>query len=238
MTVDADADNWALDLIRLFAAALRDLNNGKPIAKRWRAEIERALGNRHRGAPKRRNVGERQKQVAMRWLQARLSCETGPVASVISAIADERGVEERAVYRDIKAGKVAAYSAELEQRLARRDAERLQHRKDGAAAIRRRIDAGESFDDILRNADFGTHKAIREHQTQGLPLEGKPPEPPLDDYATRHETIKAWVLDGRNRVIDAPSVEAEKRYRLVREVGPIVMPRRAARVPKRRHPQG
>jgi hypothetical protein len=104
------------------------MNDGKPIPQPWRAEIERALGNPRRGAPKRRTVKEREKRIAMRWLKARQSGEPGAVAREVSAIAEEYGIDVRAVYRDVRAGEIAAYTAEIEQRLGHRDAERQRQR--------------------------------------------------------------------------------------------------------------
>lgn len=208
-----DAADWVHDLIRLFAAALRDLNDGKPVPARWREEIEHALGKPRRGAPKSERVSARQRKVAKRVLRARLTGKPGASTREVEKLAEEYGVDPRAILRDKKQGFPVAASEEILERLKVKDAERDRQRRERGERIRERVNAGESLDQILQDAPFPEFRAIRNHQTKGLPLEGAPRPPLVTTCEERQGSIVAWILDGMNRIVDAEPVETINVYR-------------------------
>jgi hypothetical protein len=129
--VENETDLLAFQLLQTFAAALRDLSEGKPIPAHWRNRLDRELGPRkNRGRPGIERVMERDLSIARRVLSHYLSVENGAekkkITQYVNELAEEyalkgRAFETKDVFRIYKRHRIQVLAEEAGRRLRARD---------------------------------------------------------------------------------------------------------------------
>lgn len=84
--------------------------------------------------------------------------------------------------------------------------------------IHRRLEVGESLDDLLRDPDlpFKDFEAIREHQERGTPIFASKSVPGADDWTQRRQAAIHWIATGMSLAFGHDAPEAVNRNRAAR----------------------
>lgn len=204
-----ETDTYARELIRMFAASLRDLNGGAPIPDYWRQQLSRELGPpAKRGIKPNARVVARKQGWARDILAARLAIESSKASGGISRVAESLAEEASKgnqtftasdVFNAAREYEVFAMSEEVFRRLQDDDAAEERARRERAAVIQRRRAAGEPLDDILADPSISIEMfaAIRGYQDDSRrPPEGAPARPTASSYADRQRAILEWLSVG------------------------------------------
>lgn len=237
--MDTEADVLAFELIEVFAAALRDLNEGKPIPVEWRECLERELGPKKRRGPRpSERVTQRDLDIARRMLQHYLALEKGEANKKISTFAQEladeycgkgRKFESKDVFEIYKKYQNNAISEEVCRRLKANDETMDRARLERNRKIQKRLEAGETLEQMLFDTDLPMESfvAIRNHQTRGTDLAEAPTKPSATDYPSRRQAIIQWLNDGMNRGIHYDPVPIANLYAGARQqLIPKLIPRK------------
>ena len=222
--MDTEADLLTLKLIEVFAAALRDLNEGRPIPAKWREYLERELGPKKRRGPRpREQVTQRDLDIARRMLQHYLALEKGEtnkkITTFVQELADEycakgRKFESKDVFEIYKKYQNNAMSDEIYRRLKANDERMESARLERGRQIQQRLETGETLEQMLfdRDLPFESFVAIRNHQTRGIDVAEPPTRPSATDYPSRRQAIIQWLNDGMNRGIHYDPVPIANLY--------------------------
>ncbi|MEK6210784.1 MAG: hypothetical protein AABM64_10535 [Pseudomonadota bacterium] len=208
--MDTEADLLALSLIEVFAAALRDLNEGNSIPVKWREYLEREVGmKKMAGRPRIERVTQRDLNIARRMLQHYLAVEGGESAKNVTTFAQELADEYRPKGRAFTAEDIfktysryqnEVLSEEVCRRLKANDEAEARAKAERAQRITKRLQNGETLGEILVDPAISMDDfvAIRNHQIKGTDLAGPPTKPSATDYPSRRQAILQWLNYGMN----------------------------------------
>ena len=216
---------YARELIRLFVAALYDLNEGRPIPQSWSDALTDALRRvatpSKPGVKSTRTVTQREQTWARKMTAFRLDAQKRGISSGVTKYAEDLANEADPDGQSFAASDVfnaerkwrTLALSEIAPRLLEEDNQaRDKVRATRVAEIERRQAGGESLDEILADPGLSVESfaMIRDHQKRGGPL-GTAPAPlkhPTD--ADREGAVVQWIIAGLKQRIgnDLPVVVA------------------------------
>lgn len=201
-------DIYAYELIKLFAGAIQALNGGVlPMPTHWRDHLEDILKFHKVGKPPDPKVAAKHIETAKldvldKMARQRGDQESKDRTSFLEDLAEERGYHDaNQIRRDTKPYKVEAFASILTDRLNEADKKEEEERIERAQNIQKRLENGESLDQILYDPKTSSEdfSAIRHHQMNGTPLEGYRKKR-LSDF----EKAEMWMNHGMNLHIQTP----------------------------------
>lgn len=202
----------------MFVAALRDLNNGKPPPTSWKSIVTGALKSQNkRGAPASRS---NRREIASKMIRYWLAHpDHKGAAAYADALASEYSTAEleltrESVFKDAREFKQDVWTDILGERLRAHDAKQAILRAERANRINVRLQAGDSWEQIVGDPDVSMDEVVELFNTcsQGREPSAEDLTASVVDYPDRKRNVLRWLNEGFKLGIHMEPPEQQAAY--------------------------